>query len=165
MRLRALALLAPAAVMIGLSVRFWGAPQAVRIIATVAVGYVALVALTVVRRIWPPAPHSLMGGTPRRNPALADRGGFLEQVESAILRSRSSRLDYERELRPILYRIAAARLRARGVSVEREPEEAERFIGAQAWSCIRPPVGPLNREAPGLSVAEIEDIVNRIEEV
>ena len=165
MRRRALALLAPAVVMIGLTVRFWGAPQAVHVIATVALGYVALVALTVVRRIWPPAARPRMGGVPRRDPAHGDRPKPLEQVESAILRARASRLDYERELRPILYRSAAARLRARGIDVEQEPDEAERLIGAQAWSGIRPAEGPLNREAPGLSVAEIENIVKRIEEV
>ena len=98
--------------------------------------------------------------------APAEHGqALLNSLESAIMLSRSTGLDYERRLRPILFRIATGRLSARGVCWEHEPEEAEALLGAKTWRLIRPPEGFPERNTPGTTIDEIEEIMNRIQEV
>ena len=89
----------------------------------------------------------------------------LEHLDAALLFSQSSALDYERQLRPELYDIAAARLRRRGVDPYAQPERAELLLGAEAWAALAPPAQRPDRDTPGLSLERLRSIVKALEEV
>jgi hypothetical protein len=164
MKPRTLLMIAPLAALTGLAVILRGEPTAVRGAAIIGLAYVAIVALAVARRRFPPASHSL-----RRDarPLVPEGNGqaLMKALESVIELSRSSAVDYQRRLRPILIRVTIGRLAGRGVIWEREPEKVEALLGERAWRLLAPPDGFPDRNAPGASIEEVEEIVNRIEEV
>jgi len=164
MRPRTLLMIAPLAVVTGLAAVMRGQPTAVRVAATIGLAYVAIVALAVVRRRFPPASHSLLRDAQTQAPEGHGQS-LVNSLESTIMLSRSSVVDYRRQLRPILFRAARGRLAARGVIWEREPEKVEALLGERVSRLVGPPDGFPDRNAPGASIEEIEEIVNRIEEV
>jgi hypothetical protein len=70
-----------------------------------------------------------------------------------------------RRLLPLLREAAAARLVAqRGVELTRRPREAEALLGEDAWELLRPDrPEPPDRNAPGLPLARIRTVVERLE--
>jgi hypothetical protein len=151
----------------------------VQAMAVAGFAYASLLVLVRARRHWPAASRPLVPRAPRRAPASGSP--FIAPIESAITLSRSSWLEYDHHLRPTLYRLAAERLKARGISIEEEPEAAERLLGKKVWELVRPVGGFGERGqagaaetagrllvapgAAGVPPEVIQEVVTRIEEV
>jgi hypothetical protein len=88
-----------------------------------------------------------------------------ETIRRLVVVARSRRSDLLR-LRPLVRDIVAARLSRRyGVDLEREPERAEPLLGdSRAWELLRPGAArPADRDAPGWSHGELEQLVEELE--
>jgi len=165
MRPRTLLLtIAPLAALVALAVALRGEPTAARLTATLGLAYAAVAALAIARRRLPPESHALLRDARTQVPAGHEQW-LLDSLESAITLSRSSAAEYQRRLRPLLFRVASGRLAARGVVWEREPEKVEALLGERVAGLVGPPDGFPDRHAPGASAEDIAEIVNRIEEV
>jgi hypothetical protein len=70
-------------------------------------------------------------------------------------------------LRPVLRDVAAHRLRTRyGVDLDAEPARARELVGTAAWELVRPERPPPDdRLAHGPSLAELERVVDELEEI
>jgi hypothetical protein len=70
-----------------------------------------------------------------------------------------------RRLLPLLREAAAARLSSRhGVELERRPQRARELLGDEAWQLLRPDrPEPADRNAPGLPLALVAALVDRVE--
>jgi hypothetical protein len=70
-----------------------------------------------------------------------------------------------RRLLPLLREAAAARLAARhGVDLERRPGEAAALLGEDTWELLRADrPEPADRHAPGLPLARVQAVVERLE--
>ena len=104
------------------------------------------------RRERPPA-----GG---RSPVRGELGAMTELV--AVGRSTAG--DLHRRLRPLLREIATVGLARRGVGLDRDPREARALLGEELWEIVRfdrPP--PDMRDAPGLTLAELAALTDRLE--
>jgi hypothetical protein len=70
-------------------------------------------------------------------------------------------------VRPVLRDIASHRLRTRyGVELDAEPARARELVGSAAWELVRPDRPPPDdRLAHGPSLAELERVVDELEEI
>jgi len=69
-----------------------------------------------------------------------------------------------RRLLPLLREAAAARLAQHGIELERRPREAAALLGEEAWELLRPDRRePPDRNAPGLPLAQVQALVERLE--
>jgi hypothetical protein len=90
----------------------------------------------------------------------------LVRVERTVAWSGSSATDAHTRLRPVLVEIAEARLARRGVRLERDPAEARRLLGPMAWELVRPDrPPPADRDAPGIAVRDLEEILDALEKL
>ncbi len=76
-----------------------------------------------------------------------------------------SRRHYDRVTRPMLGRLLGAVLAERyRLDMGQHPQEARRLVGADLWPLIDPSARPSDgSEAPGVGVATLEQIVDRLE--
>jgi hypothetical protein len=72
-----------------------------------------------------------------------------------------------RRLVPLLREAAAARLYARhGVELARRPQRAHELLGDELWELVRPDrPEPVDRNGPGIPLAEIAAAIGRLERV
>ena len=91
----------------------------------------------------------------------------LDAVRRQLVEARSSALDVHRFFRPNAVEIASVQLaRRRGVDLTRQPEQARRLLGEDAWELVRPGrPEPAVPRARGLSTRKLETIVRRLEEI
>jgi hypothetical protein len=162
MTVRRLALVVPFAVLVVLAAALHAAPEAARFALVGAFAYLAVVALSLLGRTWPQKQASVRP-TRRLLPHTSLRA--IEELDSAVRLAQSAGVQYQHHLRPVLAAIARERLEARGISWDDEPEKAEKALGAPAWRLVRPLHGPPDRDAPGVTLEEIEETVRRLEEV
>jgi hypothetical protein len=106
----------------------------------------------------------------RRRPArrLADAPPLeqLRQVDKTLTAARASEFGVDRDLRPLFRGIAATRLARRGVDVDRHPEEARAILGEELWDLVRAEYpGSSNRVAGGVSTAELQSLIERLERI
>lgn len=88
----------------------------------------------------------------------------LVRLERIVEWSGSSGLDAHSRLRPVLVEIANTRLARRGLRLERDVGEARRLLGPKAWDLVRPDrPPPEDRDAPGIALGDLEEILNRLE--
>ena len=88
----------------------------------------------------------------------------LEELEHAVDFSLATAFDLHYRLRPHLVRIAAHRLAVRGVTLETQPEQARRLLGADAWEVVRPDrPAPESRNAPGIELRRLRRIVEGLD--
>jgi hypothetical protein len=67
-------------------------------------------------------------------------------------------------LRPVLREIAEARLRRRGLELDRGGRAVEQLLGPAAWELLRPDrPAPRDRDAAGMSVRELRAVVETLE--
>jgi hypothetical protein len=73
-------------------------------------------------------------------PPLAEdeRPKDLLDLENLVVMAAESEFDLYFRLRPRLKRIAAAKLRSRGIDLDAAPDEAAAALGPQAWDVLRP---------------------------
>jgi len=152
-----LPLLAGAAAVFGVG------PTTLHLVVTVVISYVTLIVLFRLRRAWPATADVLRQERPPDRPVATLPE--LDRIETALLFSQTSRLDFERHLRPVLLTIAASKLQRRGIDAATEPDRAEGVLGQLVWAAITPPAERRDRNAPGIAGEEIEAIVKALEEV
>jgi len=95
---------------------------------------------------------------PQRPPELI-------RVERELVLGSSSAGHLHRRLLPILRDVAATRLAANHeVDLDRRPGRARELLGDEAWELLRPDrPEPADRNAPGLPLARIRSLVDRLE--
>ena len=89
----------------------------------------------------------------------------LVRTEREITLGVSSAAHLHQRLLPILREAAAARLSAgHNVDLERRPEAAKALLGEDAWDLLRPDrPEPYDRNAPGISMRRLRDVVSTLE--
>ena len=114
--------------------------------------------------------HRLPAGQPVFEPALRPRvttqlwPAQLVRLERIVGWSGSSDLDAHTRLRPVLIEIAEVRLARRGLRLERDVAEAQRLLGSTTWELLRPDrPPPSDRDAPGISPYELEEMLEALE--
>lgn len=91
----------------------------------------------------------------------------VEQLRRVSLRleaARTSSHGVERELRPLLRTIAAARLARRGVDLDRQTEAARQLLGPELWEVVSP-AGGLggNRVRGGIAADRLRALIEHLE--
>ena len=160
---RLLLLAVPPAAVTAAAVMLGARNTGLHVVLTMDAAYVVLVVLARLRQAWPPSDEKLGPGA--RAARAAASVPALERIDSGLLFSKTSGLDFERHLRPLLFAVALSRLKRRGIDAGRRPEQAERLLGSSAWKRITPPPERPDRDAPGVSTGEIEAVVSKLEEV
>jgi hypothetical protein len=90
----------------------------------------------------------------------------LVRLERIVEWSGSSELDAHSRLRPVLIEIAEVRLARRGLRLERDVAEVRQLLGPKAWDLLRPDrPRPEDRDRPGLAHRDIEEILDRLEDL
>jgi len=160
---RLLLLAVPPAALTAAAVMLGAGSTGLHVVLTLDSAYIVLVVLARLRRAWPPSDEKLGPGA--RAGRAAASVPALERVDTALLFSKTSALDFERHLRPLLFAVALSRLKRRGIDAGRQPEQAERLLGSRVWKRITPPPDRPDRDAPGVPAEAIEAIVSKLEEV
>jgi hypothetical protein len=103
---------------------------------------------------------------PRRAPPREPSApGQLVELERLVGSASASALQLHAYLRPLLAEVAATRLAARGVTLERMADEAGvPLLGDRLWELVRPgrPF-PEDRRGPGLSTDELASMLDTLE--
>jgi hypothetical protein len=90
----------------------------------------------------------------------------LERVQRAVTFSRFSAFDAHGRVRPLLREIADAQLTARyGRGLDVDPEDVRARLRLEVWEAVRPREGFPDRDAPGISLSELDQIVRALEEL
>jgi hypothetical protein len=85
----------------------------------------------------------------------------LRQLERRLEAASSDGSKYDRNVRPLLARLATERLRQKyGISPGRQPAQARQVLGEQLWSLT---IAPTAQASPAPSHAELTALVARIE--
>ena len=86
------------------------------------------------------------------------------RLERIVEWSGESGLSAHTRLRPVLVEIAEARLARRGLSLDRDVEEARRVLGPAAWDLVRPDrPAPGRRDTAGIPPRLLEEILDGLE--
>jgi hypothetical protein len=85
----------------------------------------------------------------------------LRQLERRLEAASSDGSKYDRNVRPMLARLATDRLRQKyGIHPGRQPAQARQVLGEQLWSLT---IAPAAQTSPAPSYAELTALVARIE--
>jgi hypothetical protein len=139
-------------------------PLAVRIYALIACAIALGLALSALRRAFPPARP--LRPAPRKADPLG-RPTVLTRFENEVILGVANEFDLHRRLAPRLRTLATALLESRRrVSVERSAEDARRLLGDETWELIRAdrPV-PNDRLARGIPLTELARAVDSLERI
>lgn len=124
-------------------------------LAAIVVGALVLAALV------PRVPSRRRAKGPRRS---APRPATLERIERVVDAGRQTAGDVHVRVRPLLREIAAPLLRREGVRLDSEPQRARALLGEELWEVVRDDrPRPQERRAPGLALADLERLVQRLE--
>ncbi len=94
-------------------------------------------------------------------PAGNDFLSRLRQLERRLEAASSDGSKYDRNVRPVLARLASERLRQKyGIHPARQPAQARQVLGEQLWSLT---IAPTAQASPAPSYAELTALVARIE--
>ena len=165
------ALVASALATLGLVIALAARPISTREIVAgyvLALAAIALLHLTRVARgddPWLRSPSAFERAlVPRPEPRV--RPAELIRVERELTLGSASAEHFHSRLAPLLRDAAAARLAAREVDLERRPDRARELLGDETWELLRPDSpAPADRNARGLPLHRVADVLDRIERV
>jgi hypothetical protein len=132
---------------------------------TAIVQLAALAMLVVALAVWLARVPSARR-TRERPPARPRRTlpGDLGAITELVAGGRSSAAEVHRRVRPLLRDIAAARLARRGIGLDRDPLPARELLGEELWELVRADrPAPVTRDAPGMTLAELSALTDRLE--
>lgn len=91
----------------------------------------------------------------------------LVRTEREIVLGRSSARHLHQRLLPVLREAAAARLSAgHNIDLERRPEAARALLGEEAWELLRVDrPEPPDRNAPGIPLRQLRDVISTLEKL
>jgi hypothetical protein len=118
-------------------------------------------------RIWavPESPGFTLPRTWRRRPP-PERLRQLEELERAVDFALGTAFDLHFRLRPHLVRVATARLAARGVNLQAQPDRARALLGPDAWDLVRADrEAPEDRAGPGVDLARLRSVVDQLDAI
>lgn len=129
----------------------------------------AAVGLAALARVAQPGEERLLASQFER--ALAgrrtgpSRPPELVRTERELILGIGSAGHAHRRLLPLLREAAAARLAAgHGIELARRPDAARALLGEEAWELLRPDrPEPVDRNAPGIPSARVEELVTTLE--
>ena len=144
-----------------------GASLAVLVSLTFGTRYVAPGHRPTLRRTWRRAPHV--------DPRLGEGVPTFRTVYDRLGWSEVSGRDHDDVVRPLLVELAESRLAARGVSLSRQPDEARRLLGDEAFALVAPredlddsghrtPSAAAGR-TPGVPLARVARLIDRLEQL
>jgi hypothetical protein len=98
----------------------------------------------------------------RRRPVRPEE---LERLERQVALAQENAFDFYSRLRPALIQGAAAALwRNHGVDLTKQPDRARELLPPDVWEAVRPDLErPIDRDAPGPSLARMDALVTGIE--
>ena len=98
---------------------------------------------------------------------LPERPAELERLEREVHLSLGSEFYFHHRMRPLLREIASSRLLLHhGVDLDGQPAEAERLVGPEAWSWLRPDrEEPRDRWVHGPPDEELSAVVAALERI
>jgi hypothetical protein len=132
-------------------------------IAVAAIGMAALTRAMRAARFDNPSPFEQQLTRERVPPG---RPNELIRVERDLLLGTENAGHFHARLLPLLRGAAAARLARHGVDLARQPEAAQRLVGDELWSFVRPDAEePHDLYAAGPSVRAVRRLVERIEAI
>jgi hypothetical protein len=100
----------------------------------------------------------------RRSRRAVPRPAALERIERVVEAGRQTAGDVQVRVRPLLREIAAPLLRREGVRLDSEPQQARAVLGEELWDVVRPDrPRPQDWRAPGITLPELERLVQRLE--
>lgn len=124
-------------------------------VAAVVVGALVLVALV---------PRVSRRPRARGSRRSVSRPAALQRIERVVGAGRQSAGDVQVRVRPLLREIADPLLRREGVRLDSEPQRARALLGEELWAVVRPDrPRPQDRRAPGLTLSELERLVQKLE--
>ena len=96
-----------------------------------------------------------------------ERPAELERLEREVYLSLGNEFYFHHRLRPLLREIASDRLLVQhGVDLDRQPAQAERLVGPEAWEWVRPDrEEPRDRWVHGPPTAELTAVVDALERI
>ena len=117
-----------------------------------------------------------LGRLPRECPTRLDlvtsaagkqvRPRELVKLEREVALSTETAFDAYYRLRPTVRRVAASRLRLRGIDLDAPSGSAESLLGPEAWDLVPPDrPRPRGHDAPGLPLDRIAAVVAAVEEL
>ena len=113
--------------------------------------------------VLPRTPHR---GRAERRHERELRPQDLERIERLVFTGTETASAVHARLRPLLREIAQGRLQRRGVQLDRSPARARELLGAELWELVRPDRRrPQDPRAPGMSLRELAEIVDRLEQL
>ena len=129
---------------------------------TLAIEIVTLVvAAIVIIAVLPNAPARRR---PRVRPPQHVRPMDLERLERMTAWGRLSASRVDLTIRPVLREIAIARLRQRGIELDRD-DHARELLGERLWELVKArPLSNAHR-GPGMSLSELEALTERLESI
>lgn len=140
---------------------------AVRIYELALAAFALALLVVAVRRAQPPAARSPFDAGLRRPRPGRSTLPELERLQREVTLATSTAFDVHVRLRPHLRRIAAHVLASRrGVRLDDQPDAARALLGEATWELVRadrPP--PPDRNARGLTAAELREVVASLERV
>lgn len=90
--------------------------------------------------------------------------GDLRTITELVAGGRSTAAEVHRRVRPLLRDIAAAKLARRGIGLDRDPRHARELLGEELFELVRADrPAPLTRDAPGMTLAELSALTDRLE--
>lgn len=104
---------------------------------------------------------------PKKEPPSENRVPELMRIEREVVLATGSGFDRQLRLGPLVRDIARHKLwTRRGIDLDDQPERARELLGPEVWTVLR--AGrpePNARYQPGASIAELRQIVERIEKL
>lgn len=133
-----------------------------RLLAEVALVVLTAVAAAVCIALLP-ATRSVQGR--RAAPPQPSRPKQLVRLERLVSTAGTTTAHAHAYLRPVLAEVAARRLARRGLALERMQASVGReLLGDRLWEIVRPDRPfPEDRNAPGVSPAELSEMLERLE--
>lgn len=130
-------------------------------------GLVWIAVLIVVRVSLPRAPEPRQAPPRPRPPERNAAYPGLNKIELALLTASTSARDYDIGLRPLLWRLALARMvTTHGVDEERAGQLVRESVGEEFWPLVRPVWPPASASRTGgVDSARVRALVERVEEL
>jgi hypothetical protein len=124
---------------------------------------IAVVGAAICIALIPGGPTPPPRRAPRREPSLPQQ---LVELERLVVSAEASALQMHAYLRPLLAEIAATRLAARGLRIERLTTEDGGLLGDRLWELVRPDRPfPEDRRGPGVSAQQLASMLDTLEQL
>jgi hypothetical protein len=89
----------------------------------------------------------------------------LERIDRLLILGASNAFDAHHRVRPFFRELAAERLHAHGVELDRQPDRARELLGDELWDFVRANRPLVRRSGPGLPIEQARRLADALEAV